>query len=263
MGERTSYEPGTFSWADLATTDADGAKAFYTELFGWEPDDQDAGDGRIYTMLRVDGKNVAAMYEQGERQREQGIPPNWASYITVENVDESTERARSLGANVMMEPFDVMDVGRMAVVADPQGAAFPMWQGKGSIGAELVNEVGALCWNELATSDTAAAQDFYGQLFGWTFEPIEHEGEVVYTTIKRPDGGMNGGMNELTPEHGGAPPHWLPYFAVESLEEATGKIEDAGGAVVTGPIQMPAGRIAVARDPQGAAFAIWEGDLEP
>src|SRR5918998_4241018 len=119
MGTRTSYEPGTFSWVDLATTDPAGAKRFYGELFGWEADDMPAGDGATYTMLRLGEHYVAGLAEQPEDERGQGIPPHWNNYVTVADVDASAERVGSLGGTVLAPPFDVLTAGRMCVVQDP------------------------------------------------------------------------------------------------------------------------------------------------
>src|SRR3954454_4623790 len=121
MGERTSYEPGTFCWVDLATTDQDGAKSFYSELFGWEADDRPAGEGITYSMQRLRGKDVAAIAPQPPQQREMGVPPLWNSYVSVTSADEAADRAKELGATVHAPPFDVLDAGRMAVIQDPQG----------------------------------------------------------------------------------------------------------------------------------------------
>jgi predicted enzyme related to lactoylglutathione lyase len=258
MGERTSYPPGTFSWAELATSDADGAKAFYGELFGWEIEDVAAGPDMTYTMARIGGKEAAAMYQQGER--EQGIPPNWHSYVTVESVDDTAARAKNLGATLVQEPFDVMDVGRMAVIRDPTGAIFFACEARESIGARVVNVPGSLTWNDLGTTDPEAAERFYSELFGWAFQKVP--GPVDYWTISN-DGRSNGGMRVQSDQEvaDGTPPNWMPYFAVESLEDTLAKIEELGGGVIVPPRSLPAGRIAVARDPQGAVFALWEGEL--
>src|SRR5437763_2504283 len=166
MGERTQYTPGTFCWADLSTTDQEAAKAFYSGLFGWEADDRPVGDGAVYSMMEVDGKDVAAISAQPPQQREAGVPSTWNSYITVDSADAAVARAKELGANVHADAFDVMDVGRMGVVQDPQGAYFMVWEPKSNIGASLVNIPGAFTWNELASPDIDASASFYGELFG-------------------------------------------------------------------------------------------------
>jgi uncharacterized protein len=269
MGKRTSYEPGTFSWVELSTTDPDGAKAFYGELFGWQAEDTpipaDAGGG-VYTMLKLDGESVAALYEQMKDQREAGIPPNWFSYVTVADADAAAARAKELGGTVHAGPFDVMTQGRMAVIADPQGATFGVWQARDSIGATLVNDPGCLTSNELSTSDPARASEFYSALFGWRFNEQDTQGGPPYWTIEH-DGavrGANGGMHELAPQQreAGIPPHWMPYFTVASVDDAIATTKEAGGTLLAGPIDIPPGRIAGLGDPQGAVFGIFEGEVD-
>lgn len=259
MGERTGYPPGTFSWTDLGTTDLAGAKTFYTELFGWELEDMPAGEGMVYSMARVDGKYVAAVYEQDEDQRSQGVPPNWLNFITVDDIEARTAEAERLGGAILSPPIDVQDSGRMSLVSDPTGAVFAMWQPGKHIGAQLVNEAGALTMNELDTRDVPAAKEFYGALFGWTFED---DPSGAYTNIKN-EGNLNGGMIELAPEWGDVPPHWRPYFAVVDCEASLARVKELGGQAMGAPIEVPAGRFAVVADPQGASFSIFEGELDP
>ena len=173
MGDRTNYTPGTFSWTDLTTTDQAAAKEYYSQLFGWEATDNPVGDDMYYSMMKVDGKEVAAISSQPPQQREAGVPPAWNSYITVESADEAADKAKELGATVHAPAFDVFDVGRMAVIQDPQGAFFEVWEPKAHVGAALVNGPGALCWNELASPDMDASAGFYGELFDWKVEPLE------------------------------------------------------------------------------------------
>ena len=122
MGKRERYEPGTFCWVDLATTDPAGAKAFYGELFGWEAEDIPAGEAGIYTMLRLDGDEVCALYKMEAERREMGVLPHWLSYVSVEDADVTAAKARELGGTVLGDPFDVLGVGRMAIIQDPTGA---------------------------------------------------------------------------------------------------------------------------------------------
>src|SRR3954451_5001467 len=194
MGERDGFEPGTFCWVDLATTDQDGAKSFYAELFGWEADDMPAGDGIVYSMQRVRGNDVAAIAPQPEQQREAGVPPAWNNYVWVESADAAAERAAELGATVHAPPFDVLEAGRMAVIQAPQGAFFMAWQPNQHRGAGLVNEPGALCWNELASPDLDASAAFYHDLFGWNIAPGE-DSERPYLIIQVGEKG-NGGIRE-------------------------------------------------------------------
>ena len=128
MSEFTEYPPGTFSWVELGTSDANGAKKFYKDLFGWEYNDVPAGPDQIYTMIQKDGKNACALYGLNEEMKSQGVPPHWLSYVTVANADETAAKVKEHGGTVLKEPFDVFDVGRMAALQDPTGAAFAIWQ---------------------------------------------------------------------------------------------------------------------------------------
>ena len=261
MAERDSYAPGTFSWAELLTTDREGAKRFYGELFGWQADDQPVGDAGVYTMFSKDGMRVGATYQP---PAERGIPPNWGSYVTVDDADAAAERAAELGATVLAEAFDVMDAGRMAVLNDPQGAGFMVWQPNQHSGAQLVNAPGALTLNQLNTSDPEAAGRFYSELFGWDVRKVSGEGgptgDQDYWGIYN-HGNLNGGLMALQPGTQ-APPHWLVYFGTESLEDAREQIGRLEGQVFTDPIEVPGGRLVVAADPQGAFFALWEGNYD-
>ncbi len=258
MGERTNYTPGTFSWTDLTTTDQEAAKAFYSELFGWEIVDVPVQGDVYYSMAKVEGKDVAAISPQPEQQREAGVPPAWNSYITVQSADQSLERARELGATVHAPAFDVMDAGRMGVVQDPQGAFFLVWEAKAHIGASLVNAPGSLSWNDLATPDMEASSAFYGQLFGWRVEPMA--GPMPYLTIQTEAGHGNGGIRPAMPP--GTPPHWLVYFGSAAIPETLAKVAELGGTEMVGETDIGVGKIAVAQDPQGAVFALYSGQFE-
>jgi predicted enzyme related to lactoylglutathione lyase len=248
MGERTSHPPGTFSWAELATSDAEGAKSFYSSVFGWEYDDNPMGEGQVYSIARRDGKEVAALFGSDQ-------PPHWNCYVTVESVDETAARAAEHGAAVIAEPFDVMELGRMAVIADTAGAALCLWEPRSNIGATLVNTPGALTWNDLLTPDADAAARFYEALFGWTTEAIPDAGG--YRVIRN-GGRANGGMLPSTD----APPSWLPYFGHEDVDRLVEDVGGLGGRLFNGPMRMPQGSVAVLGDPQGAVFGVWTGEYE-
>jgi predicted enzyme related to lactoylglutathione lyase len=254
VGNRESYEPGTFCWVDLTTTDSEGAKAFYGGFFGWEFRDDEIPGG-VYTMCYHQGDAIAAIVQQD------GHLAHWNNYVSVMSADETAARAKQLGARILEEPFDVGEFGRLAVFADPAGAVLCVCEPRAHIGAGRVNDVGCMGWNELQTRDPEAAGDFYGRLFGWGIEPIEDDGRVVYTTIKNA-GKQNGGFMPMTDQHGDAPSFWLPYFTVSSRDGAMEKARDLGGAVLAGPLDLPAGKIAILGDPQGAAFAVFEGETD-
>jgi predicted enzyme related to lactoylglutathione lyase len=214
MGERTSHSPGTISWSDLGTSDPDAAKSFYSSLFGWEQDDMPIPDGGTYTMLRKDGKDAAALSAAQE-----GMPTVWNTYVTVESANNAAAKAGELGATVIAEPFDVMDAGRMAVIADPTGAVFCVWEPGQNIGAEIVNGPGALTFSQLNTADPDRAIEFYSGLFGWGSEPVEG-GNMPYWALSNGER-MAGGIMEM-PADMGAPPHWLNYFGSRASRTPSG-----------------------------------------
>jgi len=251
MGQRTSHAPGTISWSDLGTSDPGAAKSFYSSLFGWEQDDMPIPDGGTYTMLRKNGKDAAALSSAQE-----GMPTFWNTYVTVESADDAAAKAGELGGTVIAEPFDVMDAGRMAVIQDPTGAMFCVWEPNRHIGAAIVNAPGALTLSQLNTGDPERAIEFYSGLFGWGSEPIEG-GDMPYWGWSN-DGRLAGGMMRV-PADMGAPPHWLNYFGIESVDDAVGRIGELGGQIVLPPTEVPGGKIIVASDPQGAVFGLWSG----
>ena len=257
MAERTKYTPGTFSWTDLATTDQDAAKQFYGQLFGWHAVDYPVDENTTYSMMQIDGKDVAAISPQPPQQREAGVPPLWNSYVTVESADDAADRAQKLGATVHAPAFDVMDVGRMAVVQDPQGAFFMVWEPKQHIGASLVNARGALSWNELATRDMDASAGFYRELFGWQVQPFEGMA-MPYMGIQN-QGHGNGGIR---PAQGNEPSYWLVYFGADDINADTGKATELGATQLVEPTDIGVGQISVLQDPQGAVFALYAGQFE-
>lgn len=261
MGKRTGYEPGAFCWVDLATTDPEGAKAFYGELFGWQAEDMPVDEEMTYTMVSLGGDYLGGIYAMPADQHEQGMPPSWASHVSVESADAAAEKARDLGGKILAEPFDVFDAGRMAVITDPAGAVLCIWQPRGHAGAGRVNDVGCMGWNELNTREPEKASEFYSALFGWEMEAMEEDGKLSYVLIKN-NGWMNGGVMPVTEQHGDAASFWLPYFTVASCDAAAARIKDLGGAVLVEPFEPGAGRISVVSDPQGAAFAIFEGETD-
>ncbi|HVE66168.1 MAG TPA: VOC family protein [Thermoanaerobaculia bacterium] len=251
--ETTKHEPGTFCWVELATSDGSAAKKFYTSLFGLSTKDNPMGEGGVYTMLQKNGKDAAGLYEMGPEQK--GMPPNWGSYVAVENANDAAAHAKELGATVMMEPFDVMEHGRMAVIQDPTGAVVSFWEPKSHVGARVVNEPGSFCWNELYTADPARAADFYTGLFGWTKDvrPMEHGDYVIFSFGDR----MAAGMMKIPKEWGPIPPHWTVYFAVDDCDRTVEKAKGLGANVTVPPTDIPeVGRFAMLTDPQGAGFAV-------
>ncbi len=245
---------GSFCWPELATSDSKAAKAFYSNLFGWTPDDMPMNGG-VYTMLKLEGRELGALHDMAPEQRTQGIPPNWLVYVAVESVDRTADLAGQLGGGTLAGPLDVFDAGRMAVLRDPQGAALGVWQAKNHIGARIGGVAGTLTWSELATTDAAAARTFYAGLFGWG-DKIGQTGPLEYTewiNLGQPVGGML----QMTEEWHGAPPHWMPYFLVGDCDASAAKATELGGRTFVPPTDIPnVGRFGMLADPQGAMFSI-------
>jgi predicted enzyme related to lactoylglutathione lyase len=253
MSEKTSYAPGTPSWVDLGSPDPDAAVEFYGGLFGW--DVSEGGDPEQtggYRMAALRDKPVAGLMPL----MQEGQPPAWTTYVSVADADATAAAVKEAGGSVLAEPMDVMDVGRMAVFADPAGAVFAIWQPRAHPGAGLVNEPGAFTWNELNTRDPDAAKAFYAAVFGW--EVAEHDmGEMgTYVEWKQGEDPMGGMMDMRGRVPDEVPAHWLVYFAVEDTDAAVEKVKELGGGVAFGPIDIPAGRFAVVHDPHGAMFAV-------
>lgn len=248
MAEKTGYPHGMFSWVDLGTSDPEGAKSFYEGLFGWTSEDMPTGPDGVYVMFRKNGRDVAACY-QNPPEHERSF---WASYVTVDDVDKTTETARAAGARIMQEPFDVLDAGRMSVLADPTGAVFCLWQANENIGAQLVTEHGAFSWNELMTEDVEAAKEFYATVLGWTFETWDESSG--YWVAKVGDDPTAGLAATRAPE---MPSYWGIYFGSDDVDAAASYVTEHGGSVVMEPEDFPGvGRIAAVSDPQGAAFGL-------
>lgn len=255
MREIVRHEPGTFCWPELATTDSDSAKSLYGVLFGWTLEDQPSAPGMTYTIARLAGKDVAALYALDPAQRALGVPPHWSCYAAVANADESALRVRVLGGTVVAAPFDVGENGRMAIVRDPQGATLCLWEARAHPGAQIVGEIGSLCWTELATTDTDLAGHFYASLFGWALMKQE-TGAHAYTELwkgPRPVGGIMAIEKEREP----MPPTWGVYFRVADCDLAVAKAKALGARVLTGPDDIAkVGRYAFLADREGATFAV-------
>lgn len=247
-GRRSHYAPGTFSWVELATSDPASAKAFYGSVFGWESEEEDA-----YTVFRVGGDAVAGLSRRASQQDAAGAPPSWLSYVTVRAADEVAALAESLGGTVVERPRDVGQSGRMAVVRDPTGGVVALSQPGAHIGAQRVNAPGCTCWNDLVTPDPAAAEHFYSGLFGWRIEELA--GGSGYRLITNEES-SNGGMMPAALVGVEGPAYSLAYFNAGEMGETSRRIESSGGRLVAGPQEVPAGRLAVAGDPQGGGLRL-------
>ena len=244
----TKYEPGSFSWTELATSDRKAALAFYAGLFGWRGEERPMGPDDVYVMLNKGDKIVGALYQDTRS----GAPPHWNCYIAVTSADAAAEKAKSLGGKVVFGPMDVFEAGRMAMISDPEGAVFGVWQPGLNKGADLYRENEALVWNELMSHDAAAALKFYSAMFGWTAkvspEYIElHLGQEGIGGIFP----MSGEMFQHIPAN------WMPYFGVADCDATANKVKSLGGRIVKEPADIPnVGRFAVLGDPQGAMFEV-------
>jgi predicted enzyme related to lactoylglutathione lyase len=253
--EMTKAKPGSFCWFELATSDQAAAKKFYGGLFGWTANDNPMGPGSFYTMFQLRGRNVGGAYTLMADQAEQGVPPHWATYVAVANVDAAIAQAKTLGATVLAGPMDVAEHGRMAVLRDPTGAVISLWQAKQHQGVGLWGEVGAFCWSELMTRDTAAATKFYTALFGWKTKAGGVPG-FPYTHWQN-DGADIGGMMSIMEQWGPMPPHWVNYVQVNNCDETAAKATSLGGKVCMPPTDIPGtGRFAMLQDPQGAMLSV-------
>ena len=253
------YPDGVFSWVDLATPDPEGAKAFYMGLFGWESEDIPTPMGPAYTMLRMNGYNVAGLGPQPPGM--EGMPAFWASYVNHSDVDAIAARIPGAGGVVTMPPMDVMSEGRMMMVQDPTGAMFGVWQPRDHIGAQLVNMPNTLAWNEPQTRDGAAANAFYSAVFGWTAD-ADSSGYVVYAA----DGRRQAGMMQMDDSWGEVPPNWAVYFMVDDLDATVARTQELNGTVLVPATPAGAmGRFAVLQDPQGGIFTVmqFDGPVDP
>jgi uncharacterized protein len=249
-----SHTPSSINWVDFVSTDLDAASAFYTGLFGWETYDMPmpGGDG-IYRFFRLDGRDAAAGGSMPAEMAAQGIPSHWNVWVAGD-ADQVVERAAAAGGQVLMPPMTLGPSGRLAMIADPGGAAVGVWQADQHIGAGVVEEPGAMTWWEVNTRAFEDCKRFYGQVFGWSAEPLEAPG-VNYATW-RLDGRTVGGMLEMTPEWEGIPSTWMTYFAVTDTDRAAARAGELGGSVGAPPFDTTFGRIAVLVDPAGGHFSV-------
>ena len=256
MAEVKEHKAGMFWWADVMTTDAVAAKAFYQALFGWNATDMPAGEGFFYTMFDKDGKNVCALAEMGPDLQQQVGHAFWQAYLAVEDVDAAAAKVEQLGGKVLMPPFDVLDAGRMAAIQDPTGAAVNLWQKRNHGGADIMSEHGALAWDELYTPDRDAAARFYTELTGWRVDKAPMGDGTFYHVFMLGDEAA-AGMPEISLDWGEIPPNWSVYFAVDDCDAIVAEANSLGGKTVVPPTDVPEiGRFAFLQDPQGAYFAV-------
>jgi predicted enzyme related to lactoylglutathione lyase len=251
MAKIESHIPGSFCWAELATSDADSAKQFYSEMFGWTVTEQPIPEGTYY-IFQSGGNDAAAMYVAPS-----GTPTNWGVYFSVANADESAAKVAPSGGKLIAGPFDVMDAGRMALVQDPQGAMFSLWQANRVIGITHGGPLNQACWPELNSPDPAGAVAFYSKLFGWKTKPESGFESAHYVEWVNGQSPMAGLMPMRGDEWKGVPPHWMIYISVANCDERAAKATELGAKICVQPTDIPnVGRFAVITDPEGATFSL-------
>jgi predicted enzyme related to lactoylglutathione lyase len=267
MSERDGFEPGVPCWVDTMRVDPAQAVSFYTELFGWEAKEVPSDASGPFFLFNLRGRNVA-----GAGSHPPGgshAPPHWGTYIWVDSADDAAGKVAGAGGTVLEEPFDVGDAAaRIAVLADPSGAVFRVWQPYEAKGAQLVNEPGAWSMSQLNTRDPDGSKDFYGAVFGWTTEAMDMGGAEI-TLWRLP--GFEGGEEEqpVSRETVGVmvpmsvdqfpddvPPHWSVDFWVDDADATAERAAELGGKVIAPPFDTPGFRQAVLADPEGASFSV-------
>ncbi|HEY3485432.1 MAG TPA: VOC family protein, partial [Ilumatobacteraceae bacterium] len=272
MAERDGYIPGVPCWADTQHADPAAVLPFYETIFGWTFENvMPEGAPGAYYIGRIRGGDVAAI---GAAPPDAAAPPAWNTYVWVDSADAAADRAREAGGTVVSEPFDVMDAGRMAVLADPEGASFCVWEANRNKGSRIVNEHGSVNFNNLATRDHRRAESFYGAVFGWRvldmpsglawalagygdhLESIAPGTRENMAAMGAPDGFIDvvAAIEPIGDDDHDTPAHWSITFAVDDVDKAAAVAADAGGTVVAGPADAPWSRTAVIEDPAGARF---------
>jgi predicted enzyme related to lactoylglutathione lyase len=250
MPDMDGFRDGLPSWADLGSPDSDESASFYGDLLGLEATDPNEEMGG-YRMFMKEGKQVAGLMAL----QQEGQPPSWTTYINVSDADATTEKVNEAGGDVMVDPMDVRELGRMAIYADTTGAVFGVWQPGEHKGAQVVSEPGSLAWHQCNTRDPEQALGFYEKVFGWESEKIDTGGADYWQLSS--EGSLVGGlfrMGDDFPDE--VPAHWIVYFAVDDADAATERARENGATVRAEPFDNEAGRFSVLTDPHGAAFAL-------
>jgi uncharacterized protein len=248
------YKPGELCWTDLGTTDTEAAKRFYRGLFGWTTKDYPMGMGDAkYTMLRIRGRDVCALYPMMPEQKKMKAPPFWLPFVSVSSVDQTVKKAKAAGGKILSPPMDVMDSGRMAVMMDPTGAVIAAWQPRKHKGAGVEDTPGAVCWNDLSTHKPKVAAKFYTKVFGWKVDDLSVDGQSyhLFKVGRTGVAGMWPAAMEKTP------PAWITHFQVRDCAKSAAKAKRLGAKVLMKPITVPGYcKFAILQDPQKAAFGV-------
>ncbi len=252
MAEQDKAALGTVAWVDLQTPDLEKARKFYGELLGWSFTGGDDPNAGFYTTALIRGRKVAGIAKlSGQSQ----FPAAWMVYFATDNADDCARRSKDAGGTVLMPPMDVMEHGRMAVLADPTGAVFGLWQPKQHRGAEVIDEPGAMTWHEVYSHDVTKAREFYARVFGHEAKRLDSP-EMEYWSLHKGDKTVGGAMQMTASMPKDLPSHWNTYFAVADADAAATKVTTLGGKVMQPPFDTPYGRMAAVFDPFGTAFCI-------
>ena len=256
--------PGSFIWYELMTTDADGAKDFYDAVVGWTIDTESQFPNGYRMIGRSDGKFAGGLLPLTDEMQQHGAHPTWLAYVGVNDVDLQLQGIEHAGGKVLMPAFDIPDVGRVAMVTDPQGSPFyimkptpPANDPAARSDVFSASERQRVGWNELQTNDVDAARRFYGEQFGWNSDEFMPMGEMGDYRFLHHDGERVGAVFNAA---NGQAPHWRFYFRVPSIDAAKQTAEQKGATIHMGPIEVPTGEyVIVGSDPQGAEFALVGG----
>jgi predicted enzyme related to lactoylglutathione lyase len=252
------HTAGTFCWWELGSSDLEAAWKFYHTLFRWEKRDQLMGPEQVYRICVLEGQDVGAMYQLDSSQPEPKVGPGWLPYVAVKSADESARLIAAAGGTLLVPPFDVMESGRMALFDDSEGARLAIWEPRQHGGADIVREVGTVCWNELAARNAERARRFYSSALGWKPElkSLGPAGDYTYWGV-RGEPKSFAGMLEMSAEWGDIPPSWMTYIKVGDCDEIAAAARSAGGKVMMGPFEAPGvGRVAMLEDPTGGRFSV-------
>jgi len=248
------HPPGTFCWTDLGSKNVAGAAKFYQRIFGWTSRDQPmGGSGFVYSTMLVKGRDACAVYPMDDEQRKRKAPPCWLPYLCVRSAARTARKAKAAGGRICLGPLKVMEHGRLAIMQDPTGATFGLWQPAKHRGAGLNNTPGTVCWHDLNTLQPGVAAKFYAKVFGWKTQAMG-KGAGVYRLFKLGRSGVGGVWPVPLPK---LPPSWLTYWNVRDCSRTVAQVRRLGGRVMMAPMTVPGYcRFAVLRDPQGAAFGV-------
>ena len=252
MDRDEPWPVGTPAWTDLMTPDRSAAKAFYGGLFGWEFTETGPEHGH-YVQAHVGGRPVAGI---GEAPADQSpTSAAWTTYLAVDDIDAMTMRVTEAGGTALMPAIEIGDFGRMAVVADPAGATFGLWQAGHHVGARMVNVPGSMCWNESVSGDFEASKAFYARVFGFGLQDLSGP-DFEYVGLQIGDRTV-GGLGAIATEMEPVSSYWLTYFAVESADASVARAVDLGGQS-SGARDSAYGRMAMITGPHGETFAVIE-----